>query len=335
MVLILVFGSWLGWYVQRVHVQQDAVAAIKRAGGSVTYDWEWDHYNPDISDAIGRPRAPKWLADRVGVDYVASVVHVNLVWRSAMGSNRADDKTLVQVGRLSRLEFLSLNNTAITDAGLAHLTGLTRLRQLELWHTQTGDAGLASLKGLSNLRLILLAGTRVTDDGVLELEEALPQVQVLREESMAFTDNVYRAMDDLDFARSRPIRLACLLLVHRAKMMAIRGNKSELIATVRALCELEADDKLSLLKLACARAECLGFLGPSYSPSLPDSERRALRQRCTDRGIAALSRAIERGYHNVRRLDGDLHEVGMLWNLHNHADYPNLVARMKAMRPGR
>jgi hypothetical protein len=337
MLLILVFGCWLSWYVRRVQVQRDAVAAIERAGGTVAYDWEWGNYNPHILDYTGKPRVPKWLASRVGVDYVANVVHVSLVPHRAQDQNRADDETLAHVGRLGRLEFLSLNNTAVTDAGLVHLRGLTTLRNLELWHTQVGDAGLAQLKGMANLRLMTLAGTRVTDDGVLAIEEALPKLQIHREEDMAFTENVRRAMDDLDFARSRPIRLACSLLVHRATFMAGRNEKVEFVATVNALCELEANDKVSLFRVAQARAECLSNLEPGRSPSLSDSERRALRQRCSDRGIAALTRAIEQGYRTVRRLGGEPREFGRmrLWNLRNHPDFPKLVARMKTIRPAR
>jgi hypothetical protein len=106
------------------------------------------------------------------------------------------------------------------------------------------------------------------------------------------------------------------------------------IATLNALCELEANDKVSLLKVAQARAECLGILEPVRSPSLSASERRALHQRCADRGFNALTLAIEQGYHNVRRLDGDLWDVGILWNLHNHPDFPKLVGRMRAIRAG-
>jgi len=316
LLLILVFGCWLGWYVHRVQVQRDAVAAIKKAGGSVAYDWQWGDYNPDIIDSNGKPRAPKWLARKVGVDYVANVVHVNLVPRRANDPNKANDETLAHLGRLSHLEHLILTDTAVTDAGLAHLKGLTNLNGLELWHTQIGDAGLAHLKGLVSLRLLLIAGTRVTDDGVLELEEALPRVQILREEDMALNENLRRATDDLDFARSQPIRLACLLLVYRAKLMASRGDKSELIATLHALCDLAANDKVSLFKVAEARFECLVALEPSRSPNLSDSERQVLERLCADRGIAAVTRAIELGYNNIGRA-------------------ATLVETMKAMRPSR
>ena len=314
LLLVLVFGCWLGWYIPRVQSQRDAVSAIRRAGGSVSYDWQWGDYNPDIVDPNGKPRAPKWLARLVDVDYVANVVHVSLVPQRLNAPNRASDETLTHLEHLTHLEFICLNDTAVTDAGLAHLKGLTRLNTLELWHTQISDAGLAQLTGLVNLRLMLLAGTRVTDDGVLKLEAALPRVHILREEDMALNQNLRRATDDLDFARSQPIRLACLLLRSRASLMANRGNMSEFIATLHALCDLEAIDKVSLFNVAQARFEALVALEPSRSPKLSDSERRALQRLCADRGIAASTRAIELGYDDVARAK-------------------RLIETMRAMRP--
>ena len=38
MVVVLVIGGGLGWVMQRARVQREAVAAIRRAGGSVLYD---------------------------------------------------------------------------------------------------------------------------------------------------------------------------------------------------------------------------------------------------------------------------------------------------------
>jgi hypothetical protein len=336
MFLVMVIAIWLGRYVISVRVQRDAVAAITHAGGSVAYDWEWGTpYNPDIIDPNGKPRAPRWLANLIGVDYVANVVSVNLVPHRANYPDKADDETLAHVGRLGRLENLILASTAVTDAGMAHLKGLTSLRDLNLWNTQVGDAGLAHLKGLTNLRILPLVGTRVTDDGVLELKRALPWLQILREEDVDFQKNIRFATSSLNFAQSQPIRLACLLLVHRAKLMANRRDHTELIATVNALCDLEANDKDSLRKLARARAECLDILEPDYSPGLSESERQALRQRCTDRWIAALSRAIEQGFNDVSQLEDDLWDAGILENLPDHPEFPRLVEKMKVNRSGR
>jgi hypothetical protein len=55
-VLVLAIGAGLGWIVHEAHVQRDAVAAIRKAGGSVTYDWAWKDGQP-ISG--GRPWAPQ------------------------------------------------------------------------------------------------------------------------------------------------------------------------------------------------------------------------------------------------------------------------------------
>ena len=73
-VLVVIIGAGLGWIVREAHVQRDAVEAIRKAGGSVTYDWEWTgrHRIPG-----GKPWAPTWLVDLIGFDYFG---HVTSVW---------------------------------------------------------------------------------------------------------------------------------------------------------------------------------------------------------------------------------------------------------------
>ena len=241
MALVLLLAVVLGWYVRGVHVQWEAVAAIKSAGGSVAYDWEWGTYNSDIVDPNGKPRMPKWLANRVDVDYVANVVYVSLVPRRGTPRNKTD-AALAHVGRLGHLEYLVLNSSDATDAGMAHLTGLRRLRGVELWKTRVGDAGLAHLHGLTSLRQVNLAETRVTDDGVLALEKAFPGMMIQSDEDMTFCQAAPRATADLEFARSQPVRLAAALLIHRAKLMVTRGDNAGLVASLDALCDLDADD---------------------------------------------------------------------------------------------
>ena len=168
------------------------MAAIKKAGGSVAYDWEWGTYNPDIVDHNGKPRAPKWLANSHGRGLCRQRHSCEPgASRWPNDRNRANDETLAHIGRLGRLEYLVLNGTAVTDAGLAHLEGLTGLRGLELWHTQIGDTGLAHLKGMSNLRLMNLAETRVTDDGRFGAGKGVAQaVDSTRRGIWPFLENV-------------------------------------------------------------------------------------------------------------------------------------------------
>ena len=140
-VLVLVIGVGLGWLVRSAHVQRDAVAAIRRAGGSVSYDWEW---NNGKSVPGGKPWAPRWLVDLIGVDYFG---HVTAVWLQPA----ATDGAIVEVGHLTQLERLQLVGSFVSDGGLAHLKGLTKLSDLYLSDTQVTDAGLAHLKGLTKL----------------------------------------------------------------------------------------------------------------------------------------------------------------------------------------
>jgi Leucine-rich repeat (LRR) protein len=194
-VVVLLAGGMLGRIVHRAHVQRDTVAAIKRAGGTVHYDWEMK--SDGSFRTSSQPWAPKWLVDGVGMDYFGHVHRVDLL-------NQGSDGDLVTIGRLSGLWNLNLDGSQATDAGLANLKGLTDLERLYLPITNVGDAGLLDLKhlthltelhvsgtrisdgglkhlrGMTNLKEVILQGTQVSDAGVQELQQALPQLVIRR-----------------------------------------------------------------------------------------------------------------------------------------------------------
>ncbi len=360
MAVVLVLAVWLGYYVRSVHTQQDAVAAIQRAGGSVEYDWKWGNYNPDILDYDGKWRAPKWLARLVPVDYVANVLDVSLIPQTRFSRKPstgrragpappgvssipekqdfpkpADDSTLAHVGRLPRLRSLRLDDTAITDAGMVHLEKLENLLDIQLDRTNIGDAGLAHLHGLKGLRMVWISGTPITDEGVLDLERALPNVTVYRIEEMADSNASARAMNNIDFALGRPIRLAIALLVHRAWTSVEKNDMKEFTASVDALCDLETDTQRNLIRLAEARAEMLGYLESQQTSMLSPGERARLHARCAGRAMEALTRAVDMGYDNLRRILGKEYQPRSLWGLRHHPDFAALADRMKAMSAGR
>ena len=332
MLLVLASGCWLGWYLTRVRTQQAAFAAIVKAGGSYEYEWTWGNYIPDVIEYKGRPRVPKWLATHVGEDYVADITYVSLVHRPRAGTGTANDETLRLVSGLGRLETLGLFGTHVTDAGLAYVKLLTRLKDLDLRSTQIGDAGLAHLRPMTSLKVLNIANTRVSNEGVLALEESLPELQVLREEDMSVSRFGSRVGADIDFARKQPVRTAIVLLLYRARLMAANRDSAQLIATIGALCDLEADDKYTLLKLAGAHSECLRILEPQWSTSLAPPERAALDRRCAERGIAALSLAVDRGYNNLNPLETNSRAMRSLWNLRDRPGFTAIVARINARR---
>ncbi len=137
-VLVLIIGAGLGWIVNGARIQREAVAAIRRDGGVVLYDWErngqWQ-WNGQSYESDGEPGAPRWLVDRLGVDYFGHVVSVAL---REPGSPSA----LRNIGRLSHVKILDLHGPFVTDAGLEHLEGLPALGLLDV----RGSAGATELR---------------------------------------------------------------------------------------------------------------------------------------------------------------------------------------------
>ena len=90
-VLLVVIGVALGWLVRGARNQREAVAAIRKTGGLVSYDWESKNGKWVRN---GRPWAPKWLVDALGVDYFVArrkcpLLHAWRGFRSRAGEDRA------------------------------------------------------------------------------------------------------------------------------------------------------------------------------------------------------------------------------------------------------
>jgi hypothetical protein len=168
MIIVLLIGAGLGWIIRGARLQRDAVAAIREAGGQVSYDWYWKKSTDMVP--YNRRVAPDWVIDHVGIDYVANIEHINLVPTRLSDPIIANDATLAHLSRFGRLQFLSLSGTKVTDAGLEHLEGLNTLRTLELCNTAIGDNGLTHLRRLIGLQQLRLTGSRITDAGLVHLK---------------------------------------------------------------------------------------------------------------------------------------------------------------------
>lgn len=96
-------------------------------------------------------------------------------------------RRLKQSGLLTRLEFLVLNRTQITDAGLAYLQGMDRLKLLYLSEIQVGDQGVSYLTQLSKLEGIILNDTNITDVGLAHLK-GLKDLNMLYLQNTQITD---------------------------------------------------------------------------------------------------------------------------------------------------
>lgn len=87
-------------------------------------------------------------------------------------SNRAvNDNDLRRLTGLTHLESLKLDETYITNEGLAHLAELITLTSLTLEDVKITSDGLRHLRGLVDLSMLVLSGTDVGDDGLRHLEK--------------------------------------------------------------------------------------------------------------------------------------------------------------------
>ena len=124
MVLVLVVGGGLSWYIHRARVQRDAIEAIRRVGGEVAYSWQWSNGQPIFPRP--KPPWPDWARRILGPDYLDTVTFVRL------NGPRCDDQSLQAACRLPWLEELTVLNSGATDAAAEGIRHLTSLRLLDL-----------------------------------------------------------------------------------------------------------------------------------------------------------------------------------------------------------
>ena len=115
-IAVILVGGGLGWWVRSVRIQREAVEAIQRVGGYVTYDWAYK--DGEIFENSGPPW-PRWVVEIVGTDCFSNVTRISL-------ENVQFDRALDSVRHFSQLEDLGVSAHKITDRDLACLEGKRR-----------------------------------------------------------------------------------------------------------------------------------------------------------------------------------------------------------------
>lgn len=133
LVLVLASASLLGWRVNKANRQREAVAAVKKHGGWVHYDYEF--VNGKVTP--GRtPPAPERLRRFLGDEYFRELASVSFVYDDSSGQrydnkdDRPCDEVLALLANQPEIKSLYMQGTQSTDTGMAHLKGLTGLEVL-------------------------------------------------------------------------------------------------------------------------------------------------------------------------------------------------------------
>jgi hypothetical protein len=175
LVLLTAFCLWLGMVVAPALRQERIVRAVEEAGGEVSYDYEWDAEVREMIewDGIGgqgpapEPPGPRWLRKLVGKHYFCNVVYV-----SFRDAPRVDDKLVSELGKLSELRYLDLIECRnVTDAGILKWPTSLPLRMLDLQETAVSDKGVAHLSRFGTLESLVLERTVVSEAGIDHLSQ--------------------------------------------------------------------------------------------------------------------------------------------------------------------
>ena len=191
-VVVAIPCCWLAIDKEQAREQEKIIAAIKRLGCTIGYDYEV----PTVPHGLlrwqgrGSQSTPLYLRQVLGEYFFTDVVIVRFGTKvdlkcleglrnlRRLSVHRADDADLRSLEGLTSLEVLCLRGCNVSDAGLAHLRRLTNLTHLDLGGTKITDAGLVNLKGLSRLGQLWLVYTTVTGKGVRKLHEAIPNCHI-------------------------------------------------------------------------------------------------------------------------------------------------------------
>ena len=173
---VLVLSLALGWYVRRVELQRQAVAAVRSAGGDVFYDYELSAGKLDFQTKSSIPQA---LLDRLGINFFHAVVRVDVGSAVSNPDLQAMDRAIARLPGFPQLQHLVLADAS--DDRLQAAARLAQLERLAIFDERgrvTSD-GIEELRHLPRLKHLWIEGVRGLSDETLRVVSALPELETV------------------------------------------------------------------------------------------------------------------------------------------------------------
>lgn len=164
--VIGVLGLTGGIWYHASTAPQRAARVIVEAGGKVRYA----HDNPATRIIVSVQLTGRAVRDELLAELSPWSYHLPYVTSLDLSGSSITDEALASLDGAA-IRTLRLDQTAITDAGLARLEALPQLESLSLQFTPVSDAGLVTLARLPHLQMLYLAGSNVTPAGVATLAD--------------------------------------------------------------------------------------------------------------------------------------------------------------------
>ena len=209
-----------------------------------------------------------------------------------IAGTRIDD--LTPIAGATRLTFLQLSSTPITDAGLAPVAGFTALQRLFLVNTPITDAALAHLRGLASLVTLDLFMTRITDVGLAHLA-GLRSLQHLTLASTGVSDAGLAHLAGLDSLQNLSLYETKVTDAGMVHLLGLSGlislNLGKTRVTDAGLALLARLGSLSTLNLAETQVTDVGLKTLAGFKGLKTLVINAKGSRVTDAGLASFQAA--------------------------------------------
>ncbi len=152
--LACVAFAWIASTMRAATRQREAVQVFRQANAYVSYDCALD----DSPFEPPKRRVPRWLRDWLGDDFFRNVSEVS-------GFFHVTDTEMNWIAAFPRLKKLELKLGCVSLSGLKHLRGCTRLEYLEVDDTLLTEEGVKFLSDFSHLKNLRFIRTE-TSDGI-------------------------------------------------------------------------------------------------------------------------------------------------------------------------
>jgi hypothetical protein len=160
-VLMTALSIWLGLYVKSYRDRRNAVAEIERLDGAMGIKY----FGPEWLRNIVKDE--KFFWDPAGVHFNRPLTEAEL------------KSILPHLMTFQRLHDLTLPGSTITNDNLPSLFPLaSKLTYLNVAGSQISDDAIVHLKQFPKLKILRVNGTGITGAGVRELQQALPTCRV-------------------------------------------------------------------------------------------------------------------------------------------------------------
>jgi len=155
--------EWTKWKVAR---QQQAIAQIRRLGGTVS---------TLSADTMTVKIGSNWKGGEAGLAHLRNISNLR---RLSLEHSTLGDNALAQLKGLTQVNTLYLGETEIRGSGLVHLKGLRGLTYLSLKDLKVDDNAVKPIGEMTQLTHLGLDGTTVTDAALSHLKN-LTKLEVL------------------------------------------------------------------------------------------------------------------------------------------------------------